>query len=259
MKNYKFSLIKYKTSHSTNNNVTSERINKTETPDKAKTEHNAETESSDDTMERAYYSNQHEYFLVPKTKTKSKIQIETQTQTKTESRLKAIVPFWVCCETFKIDTILKTHMNKHWRENIATTNDYVIKSNFRQIYIRGVNEEFIENKIEVVDYIIDDIKRFKSYKFKVSVSCLHKKRGPVGDQKSIDIHFRTEEYMTKGFRLDLNQGPDYSKKICEGYGYEYKFIDVTVIKLNLEKSKPSLGSFTELSTDLRSKKNNTIY
>ena len=63
----------------------------------------------------------------------------------------------------------------------------------------------------------------------------------------------TEEYLTKDFRLDLNQWLDYSRETYEGYGYDYKFIGVTDIQPSLEKTKPSLGSFTELPTGLRSK------
>ena len=98
-------------------------------------------------------------------------------------------------------------MNKHWRENISTTNDYVLKSSFnhRQIYNRGVNEKFIENVNEPVDYILDHMKPFKSYKFKVSVSYLYENGGPDGDQKIFYINIRTDEYMTKDFRLVLNQ------------------------------------------------------
>ena len=59
--------------------------------------------------------------------------------------------------------------------------------------------------------------------------------------------------MTKDFRLDINQWLDYSKETYEGYGYDYKCIGVTDIQLSLQKTKPSLGSFTELTTDLRSK------
>ena len=36
--------------------------------------------------------------------------------------------------------------------------------------------------------------------------------------------------------------------------YDYEFIGVTDIQLSLEKTKPSIGSFTELPIDLRSKK-----
>ena len=59
-------------------------------------------------------------------------------------------------------------MNKHRREKIATTNDYDIKSslNHRQIYIKRVNEEVIENIHESVDYLLDHIRPFKSYKLK---------------------------------------------------------------------------------------------
>ena len=75
-------------------------------------------------------------------------------------------------------------MNKHWRENIATTNDNVIKSRFnqKQIYNTKLNNELIEKIKESVDYILDELIPFKSYEYKVTVNCFHKKR-KLGTQR----------------------------------------------------------------------------
>ena len=59
--------------------------------------------------------------------------------------------------------------------------------------------------------------------------------------------------MTKCHRLDLNQRLDCSRETYEDYGYGYQLIGVTDIQLSLEKTKSSLGSFTELPADLRIK------
>ena len=75
-------------------------------------------------------------------------------------------------------------MNKHWRENIATTKDNVIKSRFnqKQIYNTKLNIELIKKIKESVDYILDELIPFKTYKYKVTVNCLYKKR-KLGTQR----------------------------------------------------------------------------
>ena len=61
-----------------------------------------------------------------------------------------------------------------------------------------------KNIFEPVDYILDELKPFRSYKNKITVNCLYKKKQSQ-EGKTANIHFRTEEYMNKDYRLDLNQ------------------------------------------------------
>ena len=128
-----------------------------------------EDEVEDESMERVYYSDQDEYFLTPnsKTKIKPKTQIETQPQTQTETKSKVVVPCSACGEKIKNDFALQTHMNEHWRENIAATSDYDIKSSFNQQQLKITNvtnfyKKLIKNIIETADYILDEVKPFKS-------------------------------------------------------------------------------------------------
>ena len=83
-------------------------------------------------------------------------------------------------------------MNKHWRENVVLNDprsnfanqgtcfadNYNIKSSFnqRQLYITKSNSSFIKDINEPADYILDEFKPFKSYKYKVTANCLYKKR-----------------------------------------------------------------------------------
>ena len=69
-------------------------------------------------------------------------------------------------------------MNKHGRENVVLNDNYNIKSSFnqRQLYICKSNGSFIKDINEPVDYILDEFKQFKSYKYKVTVNCLYEKR-----------------------------------------------------------------------------------
>ena len=130
-------------------------------------------------------------------------------------------------------------MKKHWREKIAITNDYVIKSsiNWKQTYFTKLNNELNENINEPEDCILDEFIPFESYKYKVAVNCLYKNRKSEGDPKTTYKNFRTEECMTEDYRLDLNQWLEYSRETYEDYGYDYEFIGVTDIQLSLEKTK----------------------
>ena len=59
--------------------------------------------------------------------------------------------------------------------------------------------------------------------------------------------------MTKDHRLNLNQWLDHVKEIHEGHGYDYDFTGKSDMQLNIERTKTSLGSYTELTPGLRSK------
>ena len=69
-------------------------------------------------------------------------------------------------------------MKKHWREIIASTGDYEIKSSFthRLLNITKSNDELIANINEPVYYILDESESNISYEYKVTVNCLYKKR-----------------------------------------------------------------------------------
>ena len=60
--------------------------------------------------------------------------------------------------------------------------------------------------------------------------------------------------MTKDHQLNhRNQWLDLVKETYEGYDYNYEFIGISDVQLNIEKTKPSLGSYTELPPRLKSK------
>ena len=89
-------------------------------------------------------------------------------------------------------------MNKHWRENVVLNDKYKIKSSFnqRQLYITKSNGNFIKDIIEPLDYILDEFKPFKSYKYKVNANCLYRKRNSE-EEKTTNINFRTDKNMNK--------------------------------------------------------------
>ena len=145
-------------------------------------------------------------------------------------------------------------MNTHWRKNVVLNDNYNIKASFnqRQLYITKSNGSFINDINEPVDCILDEFKPFKSYKYKVTANCLYKKRDSE-EEKTTNINFRTDEYVDKDHRLNLNQWLDHVRETYEGYSYDYEFIGITDMQLNVERTKPSLGSYTELPPGLRDK------
>ena len=66
-------------------------------------------------MERAYDPEEDNYILATK---KVLTELETKPQT--------VVPCCVFDQIFKKDIGLQTHMNKHWRENVAQDNNFNI-------------------------------------------------------------------------------------------------------------------------------------
>ena len=219
--------------------------------------------------ERVHNSDEDDYIIKTKIKTKDIIKTETETGidiAKTE-------PCWVCGDKFKNQIGLQTHMNKHMRKSVISTDprsgytnpsfanqgtcfadNYTIKSSFnqRQLYITKPGS-YINDTNEPIDYILDGLKPFKSYKYKVTTAnCLYKKRGEE-EAKTTLINFRTDEYMTKDHRLDLNQWLDNTRETYEGYGYDYEFLGITDIQLNIERTKPSLELYFELPPNLRTR------
>ena len=216
--------------------------------------------SEEEISERVYNSDEDDYIIKTKTKTETKtktdiFKIETKTETETETKTE---PCWVCGDKFKNQIGLQTHMNKHMRESVISTNpriadNYTIKSSFnqRQLYITKP-VSYINDINEPIEYILDGFKPLKSHKYKVAANCLYKKRGE-DETQTTPINFRTDEFMTKDHRLDLNQWLDNTRENYEGYGCDYEFLGITDIQLNIERTKPSLGLFVELPPNLRTR------
>ena len=224
-------------------------------------------------MERVYKSDEDDYIFKTRAKAETKTKTDIiKTETETGIDIAKTEPCWVCGDKFKNQIGLQTHMNKHMRESVISTDprsgytnpsfaiqgicfadNYIIKSSLsqRQLYITKP-DSYINDINEPIDYILDGFKPFKLYKYKVTANCLYKKRGEEETTTTL-INFRTDEYITKNHRLDLKHWLDNIRETYEGYGYDYEFLGITDIQLNIERSKPSLGSYIELPPTLRTR------
>ena len=162
-------------------------------------------------MERVYDPEEDDYILVPK-----KVLPELK-RASPPAKPQIVVQCWVCGQNFKKYIGLHLHMKKHWRENVAQDNNFNIKSSFnqKQLFITKSDDCFIKDVNEPIGYILDEFKPFKSYKYRVTANCVYKKRTPDGGEgasKTIKINLRTDEYMTKDHRVNLNQWLDHVKE-----------------------------------------------
>ena len=151
------------------------------------------------------------------------------------------------------ESVISTNLRSSCTDPSSADN-YTIKSSFnqRQLYNTKLGS-YINDDNEPIDYILDGFKPFKSFKFKVTANSLYKKRGEE-EAKTTLINFRTDEYMTKDHRLDLNQWLDNTSETYEGYGYDNEFLGKTDIQLKIDA--PNLRSRTKSILNIKSNKFN---
>ena len=53
---------------------------------------------------------------------------------------------------------------------------------------------------------------------------------------------------------DFTQWLNFEKEIYEGYGYDFEFLGLRSIQINIEPTKASIGSFIDFPLDLKSSK-----
>ena len=128
-------------------------------------------------MERVYDQDEDDYIL----------------KSKDNTELKLVVPCWVFGEKIKNQIGLQTHMNKHWRENVVLNDNYNIKPSFNQRQLLLLTVLIVlsipaTNLYDPKDYILDEFRPFKSYKYKVTANCLYRKRNKDDEEeKTIKI------------------------------------------------------------------------
>ena len=104
-------------------------------------------------------------------------------------------------------------------------------------------------------YIDNSESKVKSSKYKITVECDYKKRTKE-EVKTTKIFFNTDYINNNAVYEygDFNRWLDFKKEIYEGYGYDFEFLGIRSIQLNIEPTKASVGSYIDLPLDLKNSK-----
>ena len=120
----------------------------------------------------------------------------------------------------------------------------------REFYITDKAGNYIEDIDETTNYSLEEIKncyqirKIKSFKYKVTAECEYKKR-TKGKFKITKKFFNTDYIIDKAIYDygDFKQWLDFEKEIYEGYGYDFEFLGLRSIEINIEPTKASIGSY----------------
>ena len=131
----------------------------------------------------------------------------------------------------------------------------------REFYITGKGGNYIEDIDEATNYSLEETKncyqfrKVKSFKHKNTAECEYKKRTKE-EFKITEIFFNTDYINNKAIYDygDFKQWLDFKKEIYEGYRYDFEFLGLRSIPLNIEPTKTSIGSYIDLPPDLRNSK-----
>ena len=99
------------------------------------------------------------------------------------------------------------------------------------------------------------LRKVKSFKYKITAECDYKKRTQE-EVKTTKIFFNTDYINNNAIYEygDFNRRLDFEKEIYEGYGYDFEFLGIRSIQLNIEPTKASIGSYIDLPPDLKNSK-----
>ena len=212
-------------------------------------------------LEKVYNSDEDDYFIktkdIIKTKTKGVLQPENNIYSKIKCECKE------CHEDFRNKIALTTHPYSHNCKYLENTEDFDINSsqNMREFYITDKGENYIKDIDETINYSLEEIKncywfrKVKSFKNKITVECDYKKRTKE-EVKTTKIFFNTD-YINKNAIFeygDFNRWLDFEKEIYKGYGYDFEFLGIRSIQINIEPTKASIGSYIDLPPDLKNTK-----
>ena len=207
--------------------------------------------------ERVYNSDEDDYFFKTKPATKPKTKTENNIYSKIRFKCKE------CHEKFTNKLALTTHSYSHNRKYLENTKDFDINSsqNMREFCITDKGGNYIEDIDEATNYSLEEIKncyqfrKVKSFKYKITAECDYKKRTKE-EVKTTKIFFNTDSINNNAIHEygGFNRWLDFEKEINEGYGYDFEFLGIRSIQLNLEPTKASIGSYIDLPPDLKNSK-----
>ena len=213
-----------------------------------------------------------DYVLSPKTKpkddTKDIIKTKTETKDKTETKPEDNIYTRIkyeckeCNQEFRNKIALTTHSYSQNRKYLENTEDFDINSsqNMRKFYITDKGGNYIEDINEATNYSLEEIincyqfRKVKSFKYKITAEC--EKKRTKGEVKITKIFFNTDYIINRAIYDygDFKQWLDFEKEIFEGYGYDFEFLGLRSIQLNIEPIRASFGIYIDLPPNLKNSK-----
>ena len=189
----------------------------------------------------------------------------TKPKTKTEEDIYSKIKFECkeCNQEFRNKIALTTHSYSHNRKYLEKTEYFDINSsqNMKEFYITDKAGNYIEDIDEAINNSLEEIincyqfRKVKSFKYKITAACDYKKRTKE-EVKTTKIFFNTDYIINNAIYDygDFKQWLDFQKEIYEGYGYDFEFLGLRSIQLNIEPTKASIGSYIDLPPDLKNSK-----
>ena len=128
----------------------------------------------------------------------------------------------------------------------------------KEFYITDKAGNYIEFVDEAINNSLEEIKncnqfrKVKSFKYKISAQCVYKKR-TKDDVKITKIFFNTDYVINNAIHDygDFKQWLDFEEDIYEGYGYDFDFLGLRSIQINIELTKAFIGNYNDLAPDLK--------
>ena len=217
-------------------------------------------------LEKVYNSDEDDYIIKTKDIIKTKTKGVPQLENNIYSKIKTAKPFHgyeckECHEEFRNKIALTTHSHSHNRKYLENREDFDINSsqNMREFYITDKGGNYIEDIDEATNYSLEEIKncyqfrKIKSFEYKITAEFDYKKRTKE-EVKTTKIFFNTD-YNNNNAIYDygdfFNRWLDFTKEIYEGYVYDFEFLGIRSILLNIEPTKASTGSYIDLPPDLK--------
>ena len=115
-------------------------------------------------------------------------------------------------------------------------------------------DEAINNSLEVIENCYH-YRKVKSFKYKIRSECEYKKKTKE-EFKITKIFFNTDYIINNAIyeNGDFTHWLNFEKEIYEGYGYDFEFLGLRSIQINIERTKASIGSYIDLPPDLKNSK-----
>ena len=115
-------------------------------------------------------------------------------------------------------------------------------------------DEAINNSSEEIKNCYQ-YRKVKSFKYKITAGCEYRKRAKE-EVKTTKIFFNTDYIINNTINAngDFTQWLNIEKEIYEGYGYDFEFLELRSIRINIETTKASIGSYIDLPPDLKNSK-----